>query len=204
MTTDGPRAGYAKGRATREEILDAAAKLFSEVGYRTASLREVAARVGISHPGLMHHFANKAVLLAAVLERRDEADTVAFQADVEGGADFFEALALLAARNATVPDLVELYATLSAEATAADHPAHAYFQERYTTVLQRATGEFERLRAAGRLREGVDPRVAARLTIAAMDGLQVQWLLEAGADDRVDMAAAIASLHRSFLSAGQR
>jgi AcrR family transcriptional regulator len=204
MTTDGPRAGYAKGRATREEILDAAAKLFSEVGYRTASLREVAARVGISHPGLMHHFANKAVLLAAVLERRDEADTVAFQADVEGGADFFEALALLAARNATVPDLVELYATLSAEATAADHPAHAYFQERYATVLQRATREFERLRAAGRLREGVDPRVAARLTIAAMDGLQVQWLLEAGADDRVDMAAAIASLHRSFLSAGQR
>jgi AcrR family transcriptional regulator len=204
MTTDGPRAGYAKGRATREEILDAAAKLFSEVGYRTASLREVAARVGISHPGLMHHFANKAVLLAAVLERRDEADTVAFQADVAGGADFFEALALLAARNATVPDLVELYATLSAEATAADHPAHAYFQERYATVLQRATREFERLRAAGRLREGVDPHVAARLTVAAMDGLQVQWLLEAGADDRVDMAAAIGSLHRSFLSAGQR
>jgi AcrR family transcriptional regulator len=200
MTTDGSRAGYAKGRATREEILDAATKLFSEVGYRTASLREVAARVGISHPGLMHHFANKAVLLAAVLERRDDADTVAFQADLAGGADFLEALALLAARNATVPDLVELYATLSAEATAGDHPAHAYFQERYANVLDQATREFERLRAAGRLRDGIDPRVAARLTIAAMDGLQVQWLLEAGADDRVDMAAAIASLHRSLLS----
>jgi AcrR family transcriptional regulator len=199
MTTDGPRAGYARGRATREEILDAATKLFSEVGYRTASLREVASRVGISHPGLMHHFATKAVLLAAVLERRDEADRVAFRADLAAGADFLDALALLAARNATVPDLVELYATLSAEATAADHPAHEYFQRRYASVLDDATREFERLRAAGRLRDDVDPRTAARLTVAAMDGLQVQWLLEAGAGDRVDMAAAIVALRRSFL-----
>ena len=65
MTTAAPTSarsgGYARGRATREEILDVAMQLFGEVGYRTASLREVASRVGISHPGLLHHFASKAV-----------------------------------------------------------------------------------------------------------------------------------------------
>ena len=92
--------GYAKGRATREEILDAAMQLFGEVGYHTASLREVASRVGISHPGLLHHFSSKAVLLAAVLERRDEVDEVAFEADLAAGHDYFDALARLIERNA--------------------------------------------------------------------------------------------------------
>jgi len=200
MSTEVPRSGYAKGRATREDILDEAMKLFGEVGYRTASLREVASRVGISHPGLMHHFANKAVLLAAVLERRDEIDGLALQADLDEGLDFFAALAQVAARNASRPGIVELFVNLSAEATAVDHPAHAYFQRRYADLLAHATTAFVELRDDGRLRAGVDPRIAARQTIATMDGLQVQWLLEAdGGGERVDMSAALAALHHSFL-----
>ncbi|MDM7830340.1 TetR/AcrR family transcriptional regulator [Cellulomonas edaphi] len=204
MTTDATelqaRQGYARGRATREEILDAAMRLFGDVGYHTASLREVASRVGISHPGLLHHFASKAVLLAAVLERRDEVDRVDFREDLERGVEFFDALARLADRNATRPGIVALYATLSAEATSPEHPAHGYFQERYVTVLDGATRELESLRSAGRLRQGVDPRTAARLVVAGMDGLQLQWLLEAdGAGERVDMGATIRALYRSLL-----
>ncbi|HWJ86294.1 MAG TPA: TetR/AcrR family transcriptional regulator [Cellulomonas sp.] len=200
MTTDAAPTGYAKGRATREEILDEAMRLFGEVGYRTASLREVASRVGISHPGLMHHFANKATLLAAVLERRDEVDGLALQADLDAGADFFTALVRVAERNAARPGIVELYVNLSAEATAPDHPAHAYFRRRYADLLVQATQAFEAIEVAGRLRPGVEPRSAARLTVAAMDGLQVQWLLEDGDGERVDMAAALAALHRSFVT----
>jgi len=197
MTTQAPpstarSAGYAKGRATREEILDAAMLLFGEVGYHTASLREVASRVGISHPGLLHHFSSKAVLLAAVLARRDEVDEAAFQADLDAGHDYFEALAMIIERNAVRPAIVELFATLSAEATSPDHPAHAFFQDRYRTVVGQTAAEFERLRDAGRLRPGIDPLTAARLTVAVMDGMQIQWLLAADTpDDRPDMAAAL-------------
>jgi len=51
--------------------------------------------------------------------------------------------------------------------------------------------ELERLGDAGRLRDGVDPGVAARTVVALMDGLQVQWLysLERPRAERVDMAA---------------
>ncbi|WP_315093125.1 TetR/AcrR family transcriptional regulator [uncultured Cellulomonas sp.] len=197
MTTQAPpstarAAGYAKGRATREEILDAAMQLFGEVGYHTASLREVASRVGISHPGLLHHFSSKAVLLAAVLARRDEVDEAAFQSDLDGGHDYFEALARIVERNAVRPGIVELFATLSAEATSPDHPAHEFFQDRYRTVVGLTTAEFERLRAEGRLRPGIDPRTAARLTVAVMDGMQIQWLLAADSpEDRPDMAEAL-------------
>lgn len=195
------RTGYAKGRATREEILDAAMRLFGEVGYTSASLREVASRVGITHPGLLHHFRNKVALLEAVLERRDEIDEAAVRADLDRGVDYFDALVLLVERNAQRPAIVELFATLSAEATSPAHPAHAYFQRRYAGVIANATAELERHRAAGRLRPGVDPATGARLITAIMDGLQVQWLLEADQPEgRVDMAAALQVAYDAFFA----
>src|SRR4051794_10743987 len=197
-----PRSGgYARGRATREEILDAAMQLFGEVGYRTASLREVAARVGISHPGLLHHFPSKAALLEAVLSRRDEIDEALFRADLDAGHDHFDGLALLVERNAARPGIVELFATLSAEATSPGHPAHAYFQDRYRAVVEVTRTEFERWRDEGRLRDGIDPLTAARLTVAVMDGMQIQWLLAADTPDaRPDMAAALRAHFASLLT----
>ncbi len=197
---EGRSGGYARGRATREDILDAATQLFGEVGYRTASLREVASRVGISHPGLLHHFPSKAALLEAVLARRDEVDEALFAADLEAGLDYVEALARIVERNAGRAGIVELFAALSAEATAADHPAHAYVQDRYRRVVERSEAEFAQWRAQGRLRAGIDPRTAARLTVAAMDGMQIQWLLAADTPgDRPDMAAALRALVTTLL-----
>lgn len=194
--------GYARGRATRAEILDVAMQLFGEVGYRTASLREVASRVGISHPGLLHHFASKAVLLAAVLERRDEVDDAAFEADLAAGYDYVDAMVRVIERNASRPGIVELFATLSAEATSPDHPAHAWFQDRYRRVLDRCVVEFGRRRAVGELRPDLDPLTAARLTVAVMDGMQIQWLLAADTpDSRPDMAATLRAHVATLLTA---
>lgn len=186
----GPSRGtYAKGRVTRSELVDAATAQFAEGGFRTASLRDIAARVGLSHPGLLHHFPTKAALLEAVLARRDETDAAVLAAAQARGEDRVEAIVGLAERNATRPHMVELFATLSAEATHPDHPAHAYFRRRYDDVLSAFAQGFEEWRARGELREGVDVREAARTVVALMDGLQVQWLLEVDQPDRVDMAA---------------
>lgn len=186
-----PRRGYAKGRAKREEILQAAIVAFAEVGYHGASLRDIAARVGISHPGLLHHFPTKAALLKAVLEHRDAVDFADFDTDVEQGRSMFEALVRLVERNALRRPVVEVFAGLAAEATSADHPAHEFFEARYRDTVDRMRRELERRGDAGRLRDGVDPAVAARTVVALMDGLQVQWLysLERPRAERVDMAA---------------
>ncbi|GAB3097665.1 TetR/AcrR family transcriptional regulator [Isoptericola nanjingensis] len=186
-----PRRGYAKGRAKREEILQAAIGMFGEVGYHGASLREIASRVGISHPGLLHHFPTKAALLEAVLEHRDEIDFADFDRDLEQGRSMFDALVRLVQRNALRRPVVEVFAGLAAEATSPDHPAHEYFSERYPSTVRRSRVELERLAAEGRLAPGVDPEVAARTIVAIMDGLQIQWLysLDDPRAQRVDMAA---------------
>lgn len=180
--------GYAKGRARREEILDHAVAVFSEVGYRGASLREIAARCGISHPGLLHHFPNKETLLLAVLQRRDEVGAAATRAGGATAVAELRSVIGLVADNAAAAQIVELFATLSAEATAADHPAHAYFADRYRRVVDQLTTTFSRAQAEGSLLEAVQPDVAARELVALMDGLQVQWLFDR---DSVDMAGIV-------------
>ena len=182
--------GYAKGRAKRAEILDAAMAVFGEVGYRAASLRAIAARCGISHPGLLHHFPTKEALLLAVLEHRDEVAQAAIRESAASGADELRGLVELVAGNAARPDIVELFATLSAEAAAADHPGHAFFAHRYRQVVARLTAAFEAARAEGALRPGVEPEPSARELVALMDGLQIQWLYD---PHSVDMAAVVAA-----------
>lgn len=201
VTPTQPSPAGTRPRSTREDILEAAVQLFGQVGYRTASLREIASRVGISHPGLLHHFPSKPALLAAVLARRDEVDSAAFQADRAAGVPMGEVFARAVERNAARPGIVELFATLSAEATAPDHPAHAYFRERYDAVLVALRTDFEALATAGRLRAGVTPASAARRTVAVMDGLQVQWLLEADRPrTRLDMAAEVRSFYATLVT----
>lgn len=191
--TSRPQArGYAKGRVKREEILEAATGLFGEVGYHSASLREISSRVGISHPGLLHHFPTKEALLEAVLARRDEIDFALVDADVAAGGDFLDSLVRQVERNADRPGIVELFCILSAEATAPDHPAHAYFQHRYDNLLALSRDELARMASEGFLRPGVDVDTTARALVALMDGLQVQFLLERDASrPPVDMAAGL-------------
>ncbi|WP_136520685.1 MULTISPECIES: TetR/AcrR family transcriptional regulator [Cellulomonas] len=181
--------GYAKGRARRHEITAAATELYGEVGYRSASLREVAARAGLSHTALLHHFRTKEALLLAVLEQRDEEDRAA--ADAAGDpVAALRSLVRVVEANVRRPAIVELFCVLSAEATAPDHPAHAWFRERYRTVLRFVTDALHGAAADGVLRPGVDPRVEAQRVVALMDGLQVQFLYDREGTDMVGLLRA--------------
>jgi TetR/AcrR family transcriptional regulator len=53
---------------TRRRALQTAYALFAENGYRGTSLRDIARRIGIKAPSLLHHFPSKAQLYLAVLD----------------------------------------------------------------------------------------------------------------------------------------
>lgn len=182
MTGD-TRRGYAKGRAKRVEILNQAMAMFGEVGYRGASLRVIATRCGISHPGLLHHFPTKQSLLLAVLEHRDEVDGQWLSLGGPRGVDRLRRLVGLAALNAERRGIVELFSVLAAEATSTGHPAHTYFVERYRTSVLTTAVSYREARDEGALRAGIAPDEAAQQLIALMDGLQIQWLLSGCATD---------------------
>lgn len=159
-------------------ILAEAIGVIGERGFRGFSIRDLAARCGVTDAGLLHHFGSKNDLLLALLDERDRQDEAAIAELLEAdGADardtaqgIRQILAALAARNAEHPELVRLYAMLRVEALAPDHPAHAYFVERDRAARTR----FGELLAP--LTD--DSQSLARRVLAALDGLELQWICE--------------------------
>jgi len=186
MPKKGP---YAKGIAKREEILDTALDVFAEKGYRRASLRRIAEAVGLSQAGLLHHFSSKEQLFSEVLRKRDEVDVrIAGSSERDAlGENPFGTLVDVVHRNAQVPGLVLLYATVSVDAADDDHPGHDYFVSRYRDFIAQLENHVRAEQSAGRIDAALDAHQIARIGIAVADGMQVQWML----DDHADMAQAI-------------
>ncbi|KAA0961892.1 TetR/AcrR family transcriptional regulator [Microbacterium sp. ANT_H45B] len=180
------RGQYAKGAAKRAEILAVALDVVAELGTRKASNREIAARVGLTQPGLMHYFSTREELFLEVLRARDERDHRQYHSP--DGA--FEGFLDVISHNATVPGLVRLYVEYSAEATIEGHPARAFFEERFRWVRTLMTEAVRHEQAVELMGPDVDIPYVVDLVIAAADGLQVQWLL----DPSIDMADRLARL----------
>ncbi|MCX4831337.1 TetR/AcrR family transcriptional regulator [Streptomyces sp. NBC_01016] len=172
------RGPYAKTAARRAEIVRAARDCFAEHGFTKASLRGIAERAGITHAGLLHHFQNKDDLLAAVLADRDTEEWQYGESQVADMDELGPYLGELLRHHQKSPELTRLWLELAAAAARPDHPAHAYFTERYevvrTNFAQGMHGKAER----GELHAGLAPEHAATLLQAVLNGLQLQWLLD--------------------------
>ncbi|MBB6351112.1 TetR/AcrR family transcriptional regulator [Nonomuraea muscovyensis] len=194
---DGPATSRReRARLRREEIILIAAELFAERGYRGTSLADVAARAGITEPGLLHHFGNKAGLLLAVIERRD-LDSEAFAMELLGmePADRLRALPEFARRNKYRAGLAKLFTVLVAESLEPDAPGHDHFVARYRAMRAIVADTVRAAQRTGLTRAGLDPEAKAAEIIATLDGLQTQWLLD---PEAVDIVAAVESYARTL------
>ena len=160
MAARGARGPYASRVARRESIMNAAVDVLAEVGYHGMSLRAVARKVGISHPGVIYHFPSKEVLLMSVVS--DYEEKLGFDLDQ---------LEVLDAQ--TVLDSI-----LRVEASSNVHPAHDHFESRNQSlhsVLEKAWTE---LVVQGRVQGEETPANITSLQTAVYYGLMNQWLYD--------------------------
>lgn len=188
-----------KGDARRQKILDAAQKLFSEGGYHTASLADIAAEAGISQPGLLHHFPSKSDLLLAVLRDRDEQSWRLEGNSELTGIDYLNGYLHVLKRSEMNPALIQLNALISSESLSESHPAHEFFVESYGVRVKAVADAIVGLFDEDSLPDGVDRVTIARWLIALSDGMRYQLLLEGSDVHRSDTIAKFIETLRPYM-----
>lgn len=171
------RGPYAKSRRRKDQILQAALAAYAGPDGRTVSIRDIAEAVGMTDAGVLHHFGNRDNLLTAVISERDRAENDA--RDLEE----------IIRHNIETPGLVKLFMDLSAAAAETSHPAHAYFVERTDRYRDSVASHYEERAATSD-----EAQWAARMMLAAVDGIQLQWLR----DPRIDMTSDLVRLRNAL------
>jgi AcrR family transcriptional regulator len=186
------RSNPERSDATRDALLTASRKLFAEKGYAATGTPEIVAAAEVTRGALYHHFADKADLFRAVVER--EHTTIAAEIEaaappemdpvraiVEGGETFLAAMADPGRRRIL---LVEAPAVLGPGEAAAIDAAHAG-----RTLVDGVTAAMD----AGALRP-LPPVVLADLLDAIYDRAALRATKANAADYRATIRAIIEGL----------
>lgn len=198
----------AKGQATRERIVAAAARLMFERGVAGTSTDDVQAAAGISASQLYHYFADKRALVSAVIEWQAEA-VVGGQAPLFAELDSIDGLR--AWRDALVGIQVERQCvggcplgTLAGELVESDPGARADLEAAYQRWVDGIAGGLHRMRERGDLPPDADPDTLATAILAAVQGglvlTQVSRTtgpLEIALDTAIDHVAELADRARA-------
>jgi AcrR family transcriptional regulator len=194
-----PRRRFRNADETRARILVAAVAEFAASGYRGASVGGIASRAGISQSGLLHHYPSKELLLAAVVDVRTAEHLDEYLAakaeDTELG--FMTGMVRLMRRGARELERTRLFTTVIAEAASPDHPAHEWAIRRYARTTQLVTDALREAQERELLRPDFDAHAVATTLLAAMDGLQLRYVLT---PDAIRIGEAFAALAGQMLA----
>jgi len=171
MTAVEPRT--AKGRATRNRVLDAATALVFEHGVAGTTLDDVRAAANVSKGQLYHYFADKDDLVHAVIDRTVE--------QVLGAQPALADLSSWAAIAAWFDDLVELQidrqaiggcpiGSLAGELAETDEQARTELAAGFDRWEAPLRDGLRQMQAERKLRRSADPARLATATLAAIQG----------------------------------
>lgn len=180
-TGNTPRGSYRNGRATRQQLVNEAVRVFGSSGYNGGSLRQIAERVGVSPGTLNRHFSSKEELLRAVLDQwNDDVERAVGAAPLEGIADLHSLRASMAYHEEH-RHLLALFLLTATESGAGEHPARPFMRSRYETLSARFEASLQRAVELGEISPMDDASIAfeARAIIAFVDGIEIQFLLDA-------------------------
>jgi TetR/AcrR family transcriptional regulator, repressor for uid operon len=170
------------------EIVQAAAEVFAEKGYRRARMIDVARRAGIGKGTVYEYFRDKRELFLAVFDWYVEGILASGLAAAEPSVDPPGALRRLVAGMLTATaEVLYLYPlTLEFWAAAAGSEfgerMNQEFRDLYRRYGEAVAAILREGMAAGHFARQIDPEGTARVLVGALDGLFLQAWLDPGFD----------------------
>lgn len=184
MTTDASAAPRRRGRPgyDLETVLRISVEVFNERGYDGASMEDLARRLGIAKSAIYHHVAGKEELLRLALDRALDGLWEAAESVQRMDGPAIARLETLVRRAVLVLVGRLPYVTLLLRVRG-NTPTERAALERRRAFDALVAGLVAEAEAAGDLRAGVDPRLAARLLFGTVNSI-VEWYRPAasGAD----------------------
>jgi TetR/AcrR family transcriptional repressor of nem operon len=173
QTKDAPRL-TAKGQATRERIVAAAAQEMFERGVARTSLDEVKTAAGVSSSQLYHYFADKHALVLAVISHQTDA-ILAGQEPLLMNLDSLEALRAWRDLLVTIQHQLNCQGgcpigSIGAELAETDPEARERVAEGFRRWEAPIGDGLRAMHARGELRAEADPDALALATLAALQG----------------------------------
>jgi len=172
------RAHRLRGLKNRDVTLAAATDLWAEYGYAGTSLAMIAARVGISQAGLLHHFGSKDQLLLAAIERhgQHERDQIG-RLDGLVGRKAFEMLFQSVEDSFVDFGAARLFAALQRDGMIEDNPAAQFIDDHYATLRRYLLAAIERGIADGSIASDIDALTVVNFALAVCDGITIQAVI---------------------------
>jgi AcrR family transcriptional regulator len=164
-----PKVSLEYKELVRTRILESAHRVFSEKGYREATMDEIAEGVGLSKPALYRYYQSKEELFREIFRLFNQATAKALRESFKGGRLEGETFFALIDKWGWTPNLF-----LSAASEAPRNPKlKKILAEGYKTGVDLVGSFIEELKSRGILKDEANPRQIAMGAIAIHDGLLI-------------------------------
>ena len=189
---------------TREQLLDAAERVFRERGVGHASLAEVADAAGVTRGAVYHHFESKAELFQALMARAEMPIDTAFEdfenQDIADPLALFREQGLQALQHLTssaqIQNIFEVI-FLRCEYTDELAPVGLQHIQDRLQCLCKCKAVLDQAVAKGQLPADTDTHIAAHGAFAFVGGLMRDWV---EAPDTFDLRAAAPQLIDTYIA----
>ena len=189
---------------TREQLLDAAERVFRERGVGHASLAEVADAAGVTRGAVYHHFESKAQLFQALMARAEMPIDTAFEdfqnQDIADPLALFRQQGLQALLHLTSSTQIQnIFEVIYLRCEYTDELAAVgaqHVQDRLQ-CLGKCMAVLDQAVAKGQLPADTDTRLAAHGAFAFVGGLMRDWV---EAPDTFDLKAAAPQLIDTYIA----
>jgi AcrR family transcriptional regulator len=179
---------------TKQSILDAAIKVFSQKGYAGTRFDDIAKEAGVTRGAVTWHFSNKANLLKAALDGAMKAYGERLQHILNTNLSPLNTIRALVKEMLSSLETDPSYRT-SMEIIVYKAELSEELQQgwdEYVTVVQRFQRDFERLIQkgimAGEIRPEIDPYLVALSMTAFVIGIEQLWLMDSKAFSVVEVS----------------
>jgi AcrR family transcriptional regulator len=153
----------------RTRILESAHRVFSQKGYREATMDEIAEGLGLSKPALYRYYKSKEELFREILGLFIQATAKALRGSFKNSRFDPETFFRLIDKWGWTPNL---FFSAASEAPR-NHKLRKIFSDGYNTAVDMVATFIEELKNRGILKDGANSRLIAMGAIAIQDGLLI-------------------------------